>query len=479
MTIALEKETTESEAELLARYCDKRSEEAFAELVRRHMNLVFAAAIRQLSGDRQAAEDVTQQVFVELSRQAGKLRKHPCLTGWLYTTSRRMAMDWSRRERRRQRRERSSMERDHTQLSPDLLEMGKRWEELAPVLDEAMFDLRERDRLAILLRHFERKPLSEVGARLGLSDNAARMRVERALEKLREVLKRRGVLIEPAALGTLLASMAAAPASHAMSVPLMAAAASAAGTALAMAAVGSEFGTFGFMSAIKMKFTAGAILVAVAGTHWFLQHQELSRLRTVNRQLSTASRPASDSPALPEIRHEAGEDRTALTDAERQELLKLRGEIGLLKKELRSVSAQRSQPVADANNPVKTHKLFGTELRDQGAATPERALTSLMWAAVSSIPERVSELLELPEDVSELNAPRHYQHFTRQLGEVFNTLEFTSVRSITRTEAGLQRVELNYFDPKRGETFAFPFLLREHGNGWRVVVEGPVPENFQ
>src|SRR5438128_1105636 len=180
------------DCELLRRYAESRSEDAFAELVRRHLDLVYSAALRQVNRDAALAQDVTQTVFTDLARKANSLSRRPVLTGWLYTSAHFAAAKAVRAERRRRAHEQEAqtMRELLHDPAPDL-----EWSKLRPMLDEAMHQLKEADREAILLRYFEQRPLGEIGARLGVSENTARMRVDRALEKLRSVLSRRGVAL--------------------------------------------------------------------------------------------------------------------------------------------------------------------------------------------------------------------------------------------------------------------------------------------
>ena len=176
------------DADLLSRFAATNSEAAFAELVQRHVNLVYSAALRQVNGDAHLAQDVAQTVFTDLARKAGSLANRDSLTGWLYTSAHFAAAKIIRGEHRRRDREEKFMREPIAETAPEL-----DWEQLRPTLDDAMHELKEADREAILLRYFENRPFAEVGAKLGLNENAARMRVERALEKLRAALTQRGV----------------------------------------------------------------------------------------------------------------------------------------------------------------------------------------------------------------------------------------------------------------------------------------------
>jgi len=195
------------DAELLRRYADDHDEDAFAELVRRHLGLVYQAARRQM-GDAHCAEDVAQAVFTDLARKARSLSGRPSLAGWLHTSTRYAAIHALRTERRRQLREQESHAMNAPLHSSPANEGD--WTRLRPVLDDALHALGERDREAVLLRFMEGRPFAEIGARLAMTEDAARMRVDRALDKVRKLLARRGVTSTSAALAMLLADQTAA-----------------------------------------------------------------------------------------------------------------------------------------------------------------------------------------------------------------------------------------------------------------------------
>ena len=198
--------------DLLQTYAKDRSETAFAELVQRHLNWVYSAALRQVR-DSHLAKDVTQAVFVLLARKADSLRHGTILSGWLFRTTRFVAARALRAEYRRKVREGIASAMMPTTSPPDDNEVL--WNQLAPHLDRAVAALSKTDRTAILLRFYEQKPLREVGQQLGLSEDAAKKRVSRAIEKLRRLLRRRGAVLGGTALAVALAeqSVQAAPAS--------------------------------------------------------------------------------------------------------------------------------------------------------------------------------------------------------------------------------------------------------------------------
>ena len=190
-----------TDSELLRRYAEEGSEPAFAALVERHINVVYRTALRRVGGDAHAADDVTQRVFTDLARKAGQLRDHPSLAGWLHTGTRFAAAELVRSEQRRRTHEQEALAMQESETTPPSSGIP-----LDPVLDEILDLLEERDRDAILLHYFEGQTFAEVGAALRLSADAARMRVNRAMERLRTELVRRGVASTAAALATSLSA---------------------------------------------------------------------------------------------------------------------------------------------------------------------------------------------------------------------------------------------------------------------------------
>lgn len=179
-----------NDAFLLRRFVDSRDEAAFAEIVQRHLPLVYASALRSVGHDAHLAQDAAQEVFVALARKAPRLLDRPTLGGWLYVAARRAAAEIVRRERRRKTREDIAMNTEATAASDS---ESLEWDRARPLLDEALVELKEPERDAIVLRFFEKRTFSEIAGVLHLSEEAARKRLDRALEKLRLKLRRRGL----------------------------------------------------------------------------------------------------------------------------------------------------------------------------------------------------------------------------------------------------------------------------------------------
>ena len=179
--------------ELLAAYARTASETAFGTLVARYVNLVYSAALR-FTANPHHAEEISQAVFIILARKAGSLDHGVVLSGWLYQTARLTAANFVKAEIRRQNREQEAYMQS-TMNEPETAA----WQQIAPLLDDAMGRLGETDRNAVVLRFFENKSAREVGAALRMDEGTARKRVLRALEKLRKIFAGRGIVVSTAA----------------------------------------------------------------------------------------------------------------------------------------------------------------------------------------------------------------------------------------------------------------------------------------
>lgn len=235
--------------ELVRQYAAQQSERAFAALVSRHTNLVYSASLRRVC-DSQLAEEVTQAVFIILARKAGSLDEKTILPGWLYRTACYVSNNALKGEHRRRRREQEA----YMQSTLDETTTDAAWKQMSPLLEEAMLRLGQTDRAALLLRFFERRTLNEVGAALGTSEDAAKKRVNRAVEKLRGFFTKHGVILPPAVLTATISanSIEAAPVDLAK-------------TATAAALAKGTTGSMASLLAMAAKGGAAAKVVGVTG----------------------------------------------------------------------------------------------------------------------------------------------------------------------------------------------------------------------
>jgi RNA polymerase sigma factor (sigma-70 family) len=364
-----------SDAELLEQFARNKSETAFAELVERHIGLVYSTAFRK-TGNPQQSEDITQAVFIILARKANSLGPETVLPGWLHHTARLTAANFQRAELRRIRREREAfMQSTMNETAPDPL-----WRELSPLLDDAVAALRAGDRDAIVLRFFQNRSLAETGATLGASEDATRMRVNRALEKMRKFFVRRGVTISSTAIaGTISAnSLHAAP-------PGLAAIISAnvfSGTTVTTTAVVAATKAIAMTTFQKAIVTAA--LVATVGAGVFEAHQnsqsqkQIENLQqqqnSLNEQLAQSQRERDDA-----TNRLAGMLAQNVTPHE-NELLKLRGETGMLREQNEKL-VQALQSAEKQNHPAfPTNLISRANWGFAGYDTPEHALASALWA---------------------------------------------------------------------------------------------------
>ncbi len=373
--------------ELLAQYARDHSEAAFAMLVTRHVNLVYSTALRS-AGNPHAAEEIAQAVFVILARKARSLSPRTVISGWLYQTARLTAANFLRAEIRRQHREQEAyMQSLLNEPEPNV------WPQIAPLLDAAMAGLGEKDRNAVVLRFFENKSLGEVGRALGASEDAAKMRVNRALEKLRKFFSKRGVVL-PAAL---IAGAVSANSVHAAPVGLAATISSStlAGTAVSTSTIIAATKIIAMTTLQKTVITATLAVVAGAGVY---EARQASQLREQNQVLQQQQAPLADQLRQLQRERDDATNRLAalvdeLADAKKNpaEVLKLRGEVGALRQEKAIAGSQNALNKLTAN--PETRKT----LRDQ-QKTGMSTLYSDLVKRLNLTPEQAGQLNDLLAD---------------------------------------------------------------------------------
>lgn len=336
------------EAQMLRSYAENSDEAAFADLVKRYIDLVWGAGYR-VTGDADLARDVAQTVFAELARTARSFPPKVSLGGWLYRTAYHTAAKMVRSSVRRAKRERQIIEVNslYSQQGGE----DPQIESLLPTLDEAIAQLSHKDREAIVLRFLRRKSLSEVGAALGVSDDAAQKRLARALEDLRDHFRRRGVAATGAALATALGTAAGQACPAGLAATVATSSSAAAGASGAAVGLGSFFSTVPTQLALmKTKLVIGALAVASVTTPLWIQQNSLAELRaengTLQNQAALLSRLQDENGQLQSRQHVADELERLRKD--HQELLALRDEVARLRESKTEEKAKLQQSLLAA-----------------------------------------------------------------------------------------------------------------------------------
>ncbi len=392
--------------ELLREYVRQNSDEAFASLVARHVNMVYSAALRK-TGNPNAAEEITQVVFILLAKKAAGLQKGTILSGWLYQAARLTSASFLRTECRRVRREQEACMESFTHGTESEV-----WPDIAPMLEDAMGKLNEKERSAIALRFFEGRSFHEIGTGVGASENAAKKRVSHGLEKLRAYFFRRGVTSTTAIIAGAISthSVHAAPAALASTVTAVAIAK---GAAAGISTLTLLDGASRLMAWTKAKtaiaagaavlLTAGTTIIATKAVHAARAAHDAdvhSRVQVLQQEKALLSQQVG---RLQSQRDEAT-NRLAVANQENSrlksspaqaEVLKLRGQIGVLRRQLATSGARTRDPSALSNELRVARQKLG-QLRDiygdQNPAVQEEvaALGSLERSA-----SKIGETFEL------------------------------------------------------------------------------------
>jgi RNA polymerase sigma factor (sigma-70 family) len=314
-----------TDQQLLRDYASRRSESAFAELARRHVDLVYSAALRMVH-DAHLAEDITQAVFIALSKSAGQLLDRPVLSGWLHRSAQNLAANAVRTEVRRRAREQEAVAMNELLAN----ETDTDWENIAPYLDAALGELSEPDRDALLLRYFERKSAREMSAILNVSEEAAQKRVSRAVERLRELFSKRNVTLGASGLVVLISANAV----QAAPIGLLATISTATLVGIPVTATTST-ATRAMINFLNAK-TIGAVLISalVVGTSAYLIQKDETNNRRDEIQTSI-KREEKLSPNRDTVLAGRSErnDEQERSREEHRELLRLRNQVGMLRQQ--------------------------------------------------------------------------------------------------------------------------------------------------
>ena len=446
-----------SDWELLERYRAEGTEEAFGELVARHVHWIHSAARRQV-GDDDLAKDVTQMVFSDLARKARSLSHGTIVGAWLHRATRFASQRVLRSRRRQEERERIHLESREAQSTSPI-----NWSEVSIELDAVLDSLPRRDREAIVLRYFERLDFRSIGADLGVTDDAAQKRVERALEKLRVVLGRRGISSGVPALATALASSAVTPAPVSLAAAIT-------GAALSTQPIPGT----GFLSTIalmNLKTVTVTLAVIGVGTSLFLlvrTNQEL-RLRGQNLegQVSALSRELTEARSATKS-ESSGDPMTAESKAE---LLRLRGENARLRQHKGETPRRSGEPLAGGGAEP------ATVLTDAGTDTAEAAATTSLWILAQGLRDRMPALLMEDPNASPDVVEKRQDFLFQVMTNAFSNRIMTGIDRVRTNQDGSIDVYYAFRDRETGQSNNVSLLMRPSESGWRVDPGNP-PEGL-
>jgi RNA polymerase sigma factor (sigma-70 family) len=299
------------DSELLREYVANKSEPAFRALVERHVDMVYATALRQVQ-EAHLAEEATQAVFIALAQKAPTLSSATILAGWLFRAAQFAGAKAQRTEARRK-----HWEHQAAQMEPHTSDGESAWEQIAPHLNDALNQLKEPDRDALILRFFDRKSIAQVGSALGTTESATRMRIARALEQLRGIFQARGIALPIA----LLTAALSVPATHAAPVGLAATIATSAllqqttiplltkGTLLLMTTSKTKLALTGVAAITVLLLSSGATALV---TYHVVRHHYESAARAAHQPGEPASTFAMDAEGGEPAFHRTGGSRGTL-----------------------------------------------------------------------------------------------------------------------------------------------------------------------
>ncbi len=435
---------TPSDQQLLRDYAEQRSEPAFAELVRRHIDLVYSAALRRV-GDPHLAQDVTQSTFAALAQNARTLADHPVLSGWLHRTTQNLATNLIRTNTRRQSREQEAA--TMTQLLSPSPEAN--WQDIAPQLDAALDELEADDRDAVLLRYFEKKSAHEMATQLGISDDAAQKRVSRAVERLRELFAKRGITIGASALVAAVTANAvqAAPVGLALTI------------STAIALTGPTLATTATVTATKavamtalQKTIVTATIATLAGVGIY-EARQTSHFREQAQTLRQQQAPMANQLAgLSQALMDATNQMATLREGNERlnrntaDLLRLRGEVGMLRKE-----SDELKHLREANAQFASAELAASS--NQNAARPQTVAKILVTRVKQ--PQMLSEELIRRNITAKVGDNFDQRAVDRDVQDLYALGFFSNLRVVkSNTDAG---VVLNFLLQEKPRLAAINF----------------------
>lgn len=445
----------------LAAFARDGSESAFRRLVERHLQLVYGVALRMVNGDVHQAQDIAQAVFANLARKAASIPPGFVLAGWLHRDARFTALEWLRQERRRLDRERDAAAFREPRPEPEV-----DWTRVRPLLDEALDSLEDADRHVLLLRFLEGLSHSEVGRALGIAEEAARKRAVRALDALRRAFAARGLNSSTEALeGTFsvcarTVAPAALAATIAGSVPT--------GVAAATAAAAGPLAALPLLTMTKLHVGLLGVLGVVTLTiPLAIQHQTTAGLRRENaalrQQVADRDTLAAENRRLTARLNEAETRRPS--DPPARELMRLRGEMGVLRQQNQELSRLLAQARSRTAQPPADYEP-SSAWSNTGTGTPEAAAGTFAWAVKTGSAEALADVLVLPEEVG-TNTAEFLDAMSLVLQPAILKIEGSRLVS-TETLASDEVALLFENRLTNGGTELSPLTLKQVDGQWRV-----------
>ena len=469
-----------TDQQLLCDYVEHRSEAAFAELVRRHVDLVYSAAWRMVP-DSHLAKDVAQGTFIALAQNASQLAGRPALSGWLHCTARNLAAKTIRSEVRRHSREKEAAAMNEL-LSDGGTGVSPVWSEVAPHLDDALGELNEADRDALMLRYFENKNLREVGATLGTSDDAAQKRVSRAIERLREFLAKRGVAVGASGLAVVISANAVQAAPIGLAVTISTATTVAGTTIVATATKAIAMTT--------LQKTLVAATVAVLTGAGIYEARQAALLREENQTLQQQQAPLAEQLRELQRERDAATNRLALlaedhatTLSNNTELLKLRGEVA----RLRAANGITSTTQTDSREALMKSWLAREEkLKQVVEQNPERKIPDLQLLSEEDWLNAAKDAsFDTDEDVR-----RTLAHLRNSAGNKFANIASDAVSKYMKANNGQFPTDVAQLQPFFPAPISDAILQRwgivpqtalpnqRFGGDWLITVKEPIDREF-
>jgi len=487
----------QTDQQRLQDYATRRSETAFAELVHRHIDLVYSAALRMVC-DAHLAQDVTQATFVALAQNARQLTDHPVLSGWLHRTAQNLASKTVRTDVRRRAREQEAV------IMNELLSSAPEasWEQIAPHLDAALGELSEPDRDAVMLRYFEKKSAQEMAAVLNVSAEAAQKRVSRAVERLREGFVKRGVTVGASGLAVVISANAvqAAPAGLALTIST---------AALLSGATLTTAATLTTTKAIAMttfsKIIIGTALTVAIGTGIYQARQSSvarGEVQTLKRQHAEQLEQLKQERDMTAARLTALQNESERAKVNSDELLRLRGEMARLRTNqpitLQSSVAAANQTETQASAATAESELPKDSWTDAGFASVQSALQTRGWAVLTGNRERFKESVfitpeakqimeKMLEDMINAAPAADRKKFSQMIldnnlgfeeamlipmmaenqAKGYTGFQILSQQTVSPDETVLQVATTMTSAPTKTETFRF----RRFNNDWKLVID--------